>query len=149
VSAAEEKPALPPASERTSYPVWTFDKLRYGDTDRQGHINNAVYATFFETGRVSFLYDERLALKSEGCEFVVAHLAIDFLAELHYPGRVDIGTRVLRVGSSSFTVGQGVFKEERCVATAESVVVQMNEETRLAHPLSEAMVAWLGERLAG
>lgn len=149
MSAAEEKTALPPATQRASYRIWTFDKLRYGDTDRQGHVNNAVFATFFETGRVSFLYDRKLALKSEGCEFVIAHLAIDFIAELHYPGQVDIGTRVLRVGRSSFTVGQGIFKEERCVATAESVVVQMNEETRRAHPLSPAMVAWLGERLAG
>lgn len=35
-----------------AYPLHSRDKLRYGDTDRQGHINNAVFATFFETGRV-------------------------------------------------------------------------------------------------
>jgi acyl-CoA thioester hydrolase len=33
------------------FAVYSVDKLRYGDTDRQGHVNNAVFATFLETGR--------------------------------------------------------------------------------------------------
>ncbi len=140
--------ALSPATERASYTIWTHDKLRYGDTDRQGHVNNAVYSTFFETGRVSFLHNEELQLKSPGCEFVLAHISIDFRAELFYPGQVDIGTRVTRIGRSSFTCGQAIFKGELCVATAESVVVQMDAKTRKSHALSQAMTAWLGERLA-
>jgi acyl-CoA thioester hydrolase len=140
--------ALPPATARSSYKIWTYDKLRYGDTDRQGHVNNAVYSTFFETGRVAFLYDKDLALAAPGCEFVVARLVIDFHAELFFPGNVDIGTRVLRIGRSSFTVGQGVFMADLCAATAEIVAVQMNTETRRSATLSPAMTDWLGERLA-
>lgn len=34
------------------FPSVTFDKIRYGDTDRQGHVNNAVFSAFLETGRV-------------------------------------------------------------------------------------------------
>jgi acyl-CoA thioester hydrolase len=142
---AEGEAALPPATERSSYKIWTYDKLRYGDTDRQGHVNNAVYSTFFETGRVAFLYDKHLALAGPGCEFVVARLTIDFHAELFYPGIIDIGTRVLRIGRSSFTVGQGVFNEDLCAATAEIVCVQMDTETRRSAALSPAMVAWLEE----
>ncbi|MBV9521953.1 MAG: acyl-CoA thioesterase [Alphaproteobacteria bacterium] len=144
----EDAASLPPATERASYRVWTYEKLRYGDMDRQGHVNNAVFATYFETGRVGFLYDQELALREPGCEFVIAHLAIDFRAELHYPGTIDIGTRVLKIGRSSFTVGQGVFKEERCCATATSALVQMNSATRRPHPLSAAMTSWLGQHLA-
>jgi acyl-CoA thioester hydrolase len=139
---------LPPATERASYRIWAFDKLRYCDTDRQGHVNNAVYATFFETGRVSFLYDNDLALGEAGCEFVIARLTVDFRAELYYPGRVDVGTRILSVGRSSFIVGQGVFKDETCAATGESVLVQMNTASRRAHPLRPEAVAWLTERVA-
>ncbi len=39
------------------FPVVTTDKLRYCDTDRQGHVNNAVFLTFLETGRVELLYN--------------------------------------------------------------------------------------------
>jgi acyl-CoA thioester hydrolase len=146
---AEEAQALPPATERASYKIWTHDKLRYNDTDRQGHVNNAVFATFFETGRVAFLYDTSLALAAPGCNFVVVRLAIDFRAELYFPGVVDIGTRVLSVGRSSFVVGQAVFKDDLCVATAESVGVQMNNETRRSEPLSPTMIAWLEARMRG
>jgi acyl-CoA thioester hydrolase len=144
---AEGEHALPPATERASYTIWSHDKLRYNDTDRQGHVNNAVFATFCETGRVAFLYDKSLALAAPGCNFVVARLAIDFLAELYFPGSVDIGTRVIKIGRSSFVVGQGVFKGELCVATAESVGVQMNDETRRSQPLTAEMIAWLEERM--
>ena len=40
----------------SDYPLQSTDKLRYGDTDRQGHINNAVFATYLETGRVEMLF---------------------------------------------------------------------------------------------
>lgn len=39
------------------FPFTSFDKLRYCDTDKQGHVNNAVFSTFLETGRAEFLLD--------------------------------------------------------------------------------------------
>lgn len=120
-----------------AYPFRTFDKIRYADTDRQGHVNNAVFATCLETGRVEFLYDPRGPLAVDGAAFVIVSLNLHFSAELNWPGRIDIGTGVTRVGSSSLGLSQGLFQDGLCVATAETVIVQMNEETRRAHPLSE------------
>jgi acyl-CoA thioester hydrolase len=111
------------------------DKLRYGDTDRQGHVNNAVFATFLETGRVELLYNEALA--EEHAAFVIARLELDFLAEINWPGDVEIGTVVLDVGRSSFKLFQKVFQDGKPVAQAVTVIVQMNEETRKSQPLSE------------
>lgn len=140
--------ALSPATERGSYSIWSYDKLRYGDTDRQGHVNNAVFATFCETGRVSFLYDEELNLRGPGANFVVVRLEIDFRAELFYPGKIDIGTRVLAIGRSSFRVGQGIFRDDTCAATSETVLVLMDDATRKAKPLTPQLRQWLEERLA-
>jgi acyl-CoA thioester hydrolase len=131
--------ASPDLTDRASFRQWTFDKLRYGDTDRQGHVNNAVFATFCETGRVTFLYDPEDPFAPPGTEFVVVRLTLDFRAELHYPGRVDIGTRLLSLGRSSFHVGQGIFKDGTCHATAESVMVLLDQKTRRAVPLPEAL----------
>lgn len=147
MSDAAERP-LPPATERGSYGIWAHDKLRYGDTDRQGHVNNAVFATFCETGRVSFLYDEKLQLAGAGANFVVVRLEIDFRAELFYPGQVDIGTRVLAIGRSSFRVGQGIFKGNTCTATAESVMVLMDDATHKAKALIPQLRQWLEARPA-
>jgi acyl-CoA thioester hydrolase len=32
---------------------WTEEKLRYSDLDMNGHVNNACFATFCESGRVT------------------------------------------------------------------------------------------------
>jgi acyl-CoA thioester hydrolase len=123
-----------------AYPLKTHEKLRYADTDRQGHVNNAVFATMLETGRAELLYAPEDPLFDAGCAFVVASLHLDFLGEITWPGRVEIGTRIARIGNSSFTVDQALFQHGRCVATAQTVIVQMNESTRRAQALHRRLV---------
>jgi acyl-CoA thioester hydrolase len=144
--AREDRPPLPLATERLSYALWKSDNIRYADTDRQGHVNNAVYATFCETARVAFLYDATLDLHGASASFAIVRLELDFRAELFYPGSVDIGTRVLAVGQRSFRLGHGIFKEDRCAATAECVMVLIDNETRKAIPLTPQARAWLEAR---
>ncbi|WP_428642914.1 acyl-CoA thioesterase [Roseibium sp.] len=126
-----------------AFPITTQDKLRYADTDRQGHVNNAVFATFLETGRVELLFRDRLA--EEGTAFVIARLELDFLSEINWPGSVEIGTAVLEVGRSSFKLFQKVFQDGRPVAQAVTVIVQMNEATRKSHPLGDRALQRLEE----
>jgi len=108
------------------FPLRTFDKIRYRDTDRQGHVNNAVFATLLDTGRVELFYDPDRPLADPGCSFVTARLTIDFKAEIKWPGRVDIGTRVGKIGRSSSTIEQALFQDGRCVATGAAVVVHVD-----------------------
>jgi acyl-CoA thioester hydrolase len=124
--------AVTDPTARDSYRVWTEDIARYGDTDRQGHLNNAVFATYFESGRVAFLMNRSDPLAPPGHSFVIARLAIDFRREMHWGGRVEIGSAVAGIGRSSFTVRQAIFQDGTCTATAESVIVLMNDSTRRA-----------------
>lgn len=119
------------------HPHWTKDVVRYADTDRQGHVNNAVFATFFESGRVAILYPPAKPLAPDGGAFVIAHLTLDFLAEIRWPSEVSIGTSVLAIGRSSITLGQGLFVDQQCVATAETVIVLTDEATRKSQPLPD------------
>jgi acyl-CoA thioester hydrolase len=133
-------PAEPtPLIDRAAFKLWTHDKLRYADTDRQGHVNNAVFATFLETGRVAFLYDPASPLAPPGCEFVIAKLSVDFRAELRWPGVVEIGSVIRTIGRSSVTIGQGLFVGEQCAATAETVIVLTDLTTRRSTPMPEAL----------
>lgn len=126
-----------------AYPLRASDKLRYSDTDRQGHVNNAVYSTFLETGRVELLFHVAGELAEPGAAFVIARLELDFLAEGLWPGMVEIGTAVANVGRSSVTLEQVICQDGRHLAKARSVIVQMNESTRRSQPLGEAAVAQL------
>jgi acyl-CoA thioester hydrolase len=129
------------------FPLHSFDKLRYADTDRQGHVNNANFSTFLETGRVEFIYQADLPILSEQTSFVVAAMDISFLQEVKWPGRVEIGTALQRIGNSSISVYQQVFQHDQCVASAETVIVQVDNTTGKAQPLTEAAKATLRQWL--
>ncbi len=120
------------------YPLRTSDKLRYADTDRQGHVNNAVFSTLLEFGRAELFLDPAAPLAEHGAAFVIARLDLDFRSEMTWPATVDIGTCIVTVGRSSLTLRQGLFQDGRCAATAETVIVQMDEATRRSRPLSPA-----------
>lgn len=129
------------------FPFRSYDKLRYADTDRQGHVNNAVFSTFLETGRVEFLFNPQSPLTAENASFVIANLHLNFISEIKWPGKVDIGTGVTKVGNSSIKFFQGIFQDGRCVATAETVIVQFNKHSKKSSPLSDQFRTFLNQHI--
>ena len=131
-------------TSRESYKKWTSINLRYGDTDRQGHINNAVYCTLYESGRVDFLFNESgKGAGGAGTAFVIAKLSIDYLQEMHFPGKVEVGSKIIRIGNSSFTVAQAIFYEDKCCSSAESIIVFIDEANGKPIPINQALRAKL------
>lgn len=131
------------------YPVRIVEKVRYSDTDRQGHVNNVAFAVFFEAGRVDLLFMRGHA-PPEHCAYVLARSAIDFLGQLRWPGEVEIGTRIERLGTSSIVIRQALFQGGHCAAISDSVMVQVDVATQQAHPLgNEARAAFQTVALTG
>lgn len=126
----------------TAFPFSALDKIRYADTDRQGHVNNAVFSTFVETGRVEFLLDAGFPLLEGKTSFVIVSLEIKFLREVKWPGQVNIGTAVRKVGNSSLTLYQQIFQHDTCVGSSTSVIVQVDHQGK-SKPLSEELKAKL------
>jgi acyl-CoA thioester hydrolase len=134
-------------SDRASFDFWHEDMLRFGDVDRQDHVNNVAFSSFCENGRVRFLEAVVRPLIGPGDIYALVRIALDFRREVHYPGTVETGTRVLRVGRSSVTLGQGLFNEGHCVVLAEAVVVLMDAVTRKSKPFPPEAAAAL-QRIA-
>jgi acyl-CoA thioester hydrolase len=118
------------APRLADYSVTTVEKLRFADTDRHGHITNTVFAVCCQNARMELLCDPKRVPIPHNTQFVIAKLVLEFRGEMHWPGTVDIGTRVERIGRSSITLAQALFRDGRCVATAESVVALMDTTTR-------------------
>ncbi len=119
------------------FPLKTFDKVRYVDTDRQGHVNNALFASFLETGRVEVLYNPEYSILLDGSSFVIVSLNLEFLEEITWPGQVDIGTGISKIGNSSIRIFQKLFQNAKCVANAETVIVQVDNGSRRSSPLTD------------
>ncbi|MEM0988516.1 MAG: thioesterase family protein [Pseudomonadota bacterium] len=117
--------------DRATYRHWSPVTIRFSDQDSLGHINNVALAQYFEVARTAFVYDVIRLAKMEGeIEFILARVVIDFVAELHYPGSVEVGARLTRVGNKSLSSGYGIFQGPKCIATSEAVNVFYDMETR-------------------
>lgn len=125
-----------PKLNLNEFPYITHDKLRYGDTDKQGHVNNAVFTTFYETGRVEIVYEPKHHILNENCSFVIAHIEMNFIAEIHWPGTLDIGTGIIKIGNSSVTFLQALYQNGKLVSTSESILVQVNKLSKKSEPLN-------------
>lgn len=97
--------------------------LRFSDQDAIGHINNVSYAAYAEAGRVAWGIDLIDQSGETNCDFILANLTIDYLREMHYPGTVEVGTRAIRLGNKSATVGQGIFRDGIAMAIARCTIV--------------------------
>jgi len=116
--------------DRSIYPHWCSDTVRFSDQDAAGHINNVAICAYMETARLTFMRDMGLMTPGEdGVRGISAGMTISFLAESHWPGRVELGTGVLRIGASSLTVGSAAFKADICIAAAEMTVVRLRGKT--------------------
>ena len=115
--------------DRTSFNHWTPVTIRFSDQDSMGHVNNVAIAQYVEAGRTSLIYDIIQKFDHARLEFILAQASINYVNELHYPGVVDVGSRLTRLGNKSLTSGYGLFMGDTCVATATSVNVFVDIET--------------------
>lgn len=128
-----------PSPQRGEFGRWCREKLRNADTDQFRHVNNAAMASLFEAGRMELFGDPAIAMPLGGAHPAVVHLAIDFHRELFYPGEVEIGTRVARVGSRSVDIVQGLFDAQGCVASAEVACVFLDPDGPRATTISDEL----------
>ena len=132
---------LDSAPRLEDFPYRLSDNVRFGDLDPNQHVNNAVYATYFETGRVTLMKDPGYGLIPPGVTWIMVRLDIHFRAELHWPGKIELGLGVVKFGRTSVTFDQVVFSEGKCIASAQSVSVLLDEATRKPTPLTEEIIA--------
>ncbi|APZ99529.1 thioesterase [Sphingopyxis sp. QXT-31] len=130
-----------------SYPFHLDLQTRFQDMDINGHLNNVAFAALFESGRVLLNREIRpWAERPENERTMVAAVEINYLAEGNFPDPVQIATGIGRLGTSSWTIVQAMFQNDRCIATCDTVVVCRTDGE--AKPLRAAMVSELEAKLA-
>ena len=132
---------LDSAPRLEDFPYRLSDNVRFADLDPNQHVNNAVYATYFETGRVTLMKDRGYGLMPEGLAWMMVRLDMHFRAELRWPGTIEMGLGLSKFGRTSVTFDQVVFSKDRCVASAQAVTVLIDEATRKPTPLTPEVIA--------
>lgn len=119
-------------------------EVRYGDLDPQGHLNNAKYLTYFESGRIH--YFTSLGLFTPGQSFmdigvIMAEARVTFHAPVEYGTPVKVGVRTSRLGNKSINVDQNVVHAETgaVLASGQVVLVAFDYHTNKSIPIPGEM----------
>ena len=129
--------------DRTSYPFSTVTETRFQDLDPLGHINNVAMAALFENGRVRFNRNLGLERREPGDRWLIASVAIDYVAEAHFPDPVEVLSGIGRIGTSSWDIYSAAFQGGVCVATCITTLVVTSKTG--AKPVSDPLRQRYGE----
>ena len=150
--------ALVPVTERPHparlskalYPVSGLALARYGDMDANGRVNNLALESMHENARAEFnerifpgIYDPAVRT----IRLVTANNVVHFLAEVHWPARIETGLGIGRLGRTSYVVSTALFVGEDCVGLCDTVLVMLGDDGPL--PVPEDARARLGDYLLG
>lgn len=105
---------------RLRYPM----PFRQSDVDEFGHINNGAIVALHEDARRQLVDRMNLAgWADRSLRLLVAQNVVHYLAEAHYPDRVECFAGIGKVRRSSIVVSTMVGFEENCVSVADTVLV--------------------------
>ncbi len=141
---------MEPAEALGRYPLSITVPVAWGEMDAFQHVNNVVYARWFETARMQYL--ERIGFAQQTGEDgkgpILARTVIDYRLPITYPDTVRVDVTVTRIGNSSFTMGLRVFSEaqQAMAASGEQVMVVYDYAAGRTAPVGDALRAAI-ERL--
>ena len=130
------------ALTREDFDVLQPVTTRWSDNDMFGHLNNAVYLELFDTVLNAWMMRETGIDESVAPVLgVVAEASCRYYQEVAFPGPVDVGVRVTRIGRSSVVFGFGLYvpENEEIATHGEWVQVYIDRETRRPVPMPDVV----------
>lgn len=110
-------------------------EIRFADIDAMGHVNNAVYFSYFEQARIKFFRDaigRKWDWQSQG--ILVARNEIDYRMPIFLNDRIVIRVGCTHVGNKSFSLSYSVERtsEDKIEVCAEgrSILVCYDHTTQ-------------------
>lgn len=109
---------------------------RFSDTDALGHINNTVFAVWFEGARQPVFKIFTPSLNLQQWPLIIASIKLDYHAQTHYGSEVELRTFISRIGGSSFDVYQEAWQHGVKTVSGTAVMVQFDYASNKALALS-------------
>jgi len=88
-------------------------EIRFADIDAFGHVNNAVFLTYFEQARVRY-FDEVLGWDYDWSKegVIVARSEVDYILPVHFRDHITLYTGCSRIGNKSFDVSYQLLRTD-------------------------------------
>ncbi|WP_072687903.1 acyl-CoA thioesterase [Rhodococcus marinonascens] len=131
--------------------VFTYEiQVRWGDSDRLGHVNNTRFVEYMQEARAHFLSSELAAVGARAGAMVVRKMDVDFLRPISDDsGPLKVDVTVVDVGTSSYTIHHVITNRHGAVCgTGDALLVAFDVKKERSRPLSDAERAGLERYLA-
>ncbi len=115
---------------------------RFSDFDMYGHINSAVYFSYFEYARAIAL-GEFFEKIMDNIWFVVAKQSCEYLKPILFKDKVMIDIKVIKIGKSSFDIEYIVKNDYDVFAKGLTTIVAIDKYSKKATPLSQDILNYL------
>ena len=136
---------------RTTVVIHHFERqtkppLTRSDNDMFHHINNPVYGVLIDSIINSYLI-QRCGYSTAASAHIglVANTYCDYFGAAQYPGMLDVGLRVVKMGKSSVMYEVGVFQEGSEQVKAVGGFIQIWVERTSNQVTDEGVPAWVKE----
>jgi acyl-CoA thioester hydrolase len=116
--------------------------VRFRDCDLFGHVNNAVYLTYFEMSRMAYWFAASGSRDISELDLIVASASCRYISAAAIGEQLGVYCRLTHLGRSSFTLAYKVhvLDSRRLVATGETALVAYDYRRRRPKRLSAAKV---------
>ena len=107
------------ALEKANYRYFLGITTRWMDNDVYGHVNNVTYYSYFDTIANHFLIQEGgLDIHNGDIVGFVVSSSCQYRSPIAFPGNIQSGLRVEKLGNSSVQYGIAIFKGDETLASA-------------------------------
>ncbi len=122
--------------------------IRFRDIDSMGHVNNAVFFTFFEEGRKIFFNKILNISNPDDYNFILANISCDFLKPVKINDLITLQLWIGKTGSKSFTFRYKLINREDDVfvyAKGKSVQVFFDYKKNCTIPIANKFLDKISE----
>ena len=112
-------------------------EVRFRDTDGLGHVNNAVYLTYFEIVRVAYGLKLLEGSRLEDIPFILGEATVRYKEPVFYGDQLMAATRVSRIGTKSFTMQYELRRADTVVTSGSTELVWFDYAAQRSQTIPE------------
>jgi acyl-CoA thioester hydrolase len=116
-------------------------EVRFADLDALGHVNNAVYLTYFEMARIAYWLHVTHRSRIVDLDMILARAEVDYRSPLQFGEAIEVGVGCTSLGRSSFVLELDAHERAsgRLVAECRKTLVYYDFAAGRKKPLTDEL----------
>lgn len=115
-------------------------QIRFNDIDSLGHVNNAIYLSYFDLGKAAYFQTIRKQIIDwTKIDVVVANINIDYHAPTYMHEKLEVRTKITGLGNKSMKMLQYLINIEtgELKSSCRTVMVGFHPENKISQLITD------------